>query len=92
MDLELQRFETLKDKFGQFFKIINANVTEATQKFNDSTNNLNKALKYLQGQISKDDFVNSVVNTAKEDKTKKTKVGCELSINRTQDSDQAILD
>lgn len=75
MDLELQRFETLKDKFGQFFKIINANVTEATQKFNDSTNNLNKALKYLQGQISKDDFVDSVVNTGKEDKTKKTQSG-----------------
>lgn len=71
MDLELQRFETLKDKFGQFFKIINANVTEATQKFNDSTNNLNKALKYLQGQISKDDFVDSIVNTGKEDNTNK---------------------
>lgn len=70
MDLELQRFETLKDKFGQFFKIINANVTEATQKFNDSTNNLNKALKYIQGQMSKDDFVNSIVNTGKEDKNK----------------------
>ena len=75
MDLELQRFETLKDKFGQFFKIINANVTEATQKFNDSTNNLNKALKYIQGQMSKDDFVNSIVNTGKEDKTKKTQSG-----------------
>lgn len=71
MDLELQRFETLKDKFGQFFKIINANVTEATQKFNDSTNNLNKALKYIQGQMSKDDFVNSIVNATKEDNTNK---------------------
>lgn len=75
MDLELQRFETLKDKFGQFFKIINANVTEATQKFNDSTNNLNKALKYIQGQISKDDFVNSIVNTGKEDNTNKKQSG-----------------
>ena len=75
MDLELQRFEALKDKFGQFFKIINANVTEATQKFNDSTNNLNKALKYIQGQISKDDFVNSVVNTGKEDNTNKKQSG-----------------
>ena len=75
MDLELQRFEALKDKFGEFFKIINANVTEATQKFNDSTNNLNKALKYIQGQISKDDFVNSIFNTGKEDKTKKTQSG-----------------
>ena len=75
MDLELQRFETLKDKFGEFFKIINANVTEATQKFNDSTNNLNKALKYIQGQISKDDFVDSIFNTGKEDKTKKTQSG-----------------
>lgn len=75
MDLELQRFETLKDKFGQFFKIINANVTEATQKFNDSTNNLNKALKYIQGQMSKDDFVNSIVNTGKEDNTDKKQSG-----------------
>ena len=75
MDLELQRFETLKDKFGQFFKIINANVTEATQKFNDSTNNLNKALKYIQGQMSKDDFVNSIVNTGKEDNTNKKQSG-----------------
>ena len=75
MDLELQRFEALKDKFGEFFKIINANVTEATQKFNDSTNNLNKALKYIQGQISKDDFVDSIFNTGKEDKTKKTQSG-----------------
>lgn len=75
MDLELQRFETLKDKFGEFFKIINANVTEATQKFNDSTNNLNKALKYIQGQISKDDFVNSIVNTGKEDNTNKKQSG-----------------
>lgn len=75
MDLELQRFEALKDKFGQFFKIINANVTEATQKFNDSTNNLNKALKYIQGQISKDDFVNSIVNTGKEDNTNKKQSG-----------------
>ena len=71
MDLELQRFETLKDKFGEFFKIINANVTEATQKFNDSTNNLNKSLKYIQGQISKDEFLNSVLNTTKEDNTNK---------------------
>lgn len=71
MDLELQRFEALKDKFGEFFKIINANVTEATQKFNDSTNNLNKALKYIQGQISKDDFVDSIFNTGKEDNTNK---------------------
>lgn len=75
MDLELQRFEALKDKFGQFFKIINANVTEATQKFNDSTNNLNKALKYIQGQMSKDDFVNSIVNTGKEDNTNKKQSG-----------------
>lgn len=71
MDLELQRFETLKDKFGEFFKIINANVTEATQKFNDSTNNLNKSLKYIQGQISKEEYVNSIFNTAKEDNTNK---------------------
>lgn len=75
MDLELQRFEALKDKFGEFFKIINANVTEATQKFNDSTNNLNKALKYIQGQISKDDFVDSIFNTGKEDNTNKKQSG-----------------